>query len=93
MFIYFESSKILRILIDFIAGEVEYGSLRYFLYCGLGGILSCGLTHALVVPLDLIKCRMQVDPTKYTGFVQGFKVTVAENGPTGQCNHRIRTFE
>ena len=43
----------------------EFGSGKYFALCGLGGILSCGTTHTAVVPLDLVKCRIQVDPAKY----------------------------
>jgi hypothetical protein len=32
----------------------------YYLKCCLGGILSCGLTHLAVTPLDVAKCNMQV---------------------------------
>ena len=32
----------------------------YYKKCMAGGILSCGITHALVCPLDIVKCRMQV---------------------------------
>ena len=38
----------------------EFGSTKYFALCGLGGVLSCGLTHTMVTPLDLVKCRLQV---------------------------------
>lgn len=38
----------------------EFGSSKYYALCGIGGMLSCGLTHTFVVPLDLVKCRMQV---------------------------------
>lgn len=38
----------------------EFGSSKYYALCGFGGILSCGLTHTAVVPLDLVKCRLQV---------------------------------
>ena len=38
----------------------EYGSDKYIALCGFGGILSCGLTHTALVPVDLIKCRIQV---------------------------------
>lgn len=38
----------------------EFGSQKYFILCGFGGILSCGTTHTAVVPLDLVKCRIQV---------------------------------
>lgn len=34
-------------------------SPEYYYTCALGGILACGTTHALVTPLDLVKCRKQ----------------------------------
>jgi len=55
-----------------------YGSTTYFLYCGLGGVISCGTTHTALVPLDLVKCRIQVNPEKYGGIIKGFRVTLAE---------------
>jgi len=58
----------------------EFGSAKFYAYCGFGGMLSCGITHTLVVPLDLVKCRIQVDSAKYKSIVNGFKVTVAEEG-------------
>eukprot|EP00118_Oscarella_pearsei_P028818 m.3015 g.3015 ORF g.3015 m.3015 type:complete len:349 (+) comp9007_c0_seq1:74-1120(+) len=61
----------------------EFGSAKYYAICGFGGILSCGLTHTAVVPLDLVKCRIQVDPKKYVSLVNGMKVTVRENGIRG----------
>jgi len=64
-------------------GQVVYGSLEYYLKCAFGGALSCGLTHTAVVPLDLVKCRMQVDPAKYKNIGTGFKVSVAEEGARG----------
>lgn len=64
-------------------GEVEFGSGKYYALCGLGGILSCGITHTAIVPLDLVKCRIQVDPAKYKGIATGFRVSVAEEGIRG----------
>lgn len=61
----------------------EFGSTKYFMLCGIGGILSCGTTHTAVVPLDLVKCRLQVDQKKYKNLFNGFKVTVAEEGARG----------
>ncbi|KAB0386227.1 hypothetical protein FD755_001183 [Muntiacus reevesi] len=52
----------------------EYGSAKFYALCGLGGVLSCGLTHTAVVPLDLVKCRMQVDPQKYKGILMDFQL-------------------
>merc|ERR1711963_938151 len=39
----------------------EFGSQKYFALCAFGGVLSCGITHTMVTPLDLVKCRLQVD--------------------------------
>jgi len=60
--------------------EVEFGSTEYYIKCCIGGSLSCGLTHTIIVPLDLVKCRMQVDSAKYPSIGKGFKVTLAEGG-------------
>ena len=32
----------------------------YYGKCMVGGIFACGLTHAAVCPLDIVKCRRQV---------------------------------
>lgn len=70
----------------------EYGSMKYLLLCGLGGMLSCGLTHTVIVPLDLVKCRMQVDPGKYRGILSGFGVTVRDDGLRGLVRGWAPTF-
>lgn len=72
--------------------EVEFGSNEFFGLCALGGILSCGLTHTAVVPLDLVKCRLQVDAAKYKNLFHGFKVTVAEEGARGLAKGWAPTF-
>lgn len=61
----------------------EYGSPKFYALCGLGGVLSCGITHTAVVPLDLVKCRIQTNPEKYRSIFSGFKLTVKEEGPRG----------
>lgn len=70
----------------------EFGSLHYFALCGVGGILSCGTTHTFVVPLDLVKCRLQVDQAKYKNLFHGFKVSVAEEGMRGLAKGWAPTF-
>jgi solute carrier family 25 phosphate transporter 3 len=52
----------------------------YYLKCMLGGVLSCGLTHLAVTPLDVTKCNMQVFPGKYTGLISGMSTIVKEEG-------------
>lgn len=49
--------------------------MTYYGYCAFGGLLSCGITHTAIVPLDLVKCRIQVNPEKYKGIFNGFKVS------------------
>ena len=61
----------------------EFGSSKYYALCGFGGLLSCGLTHTAVTPLDLVKCRLQVNKEKYKSLGNGFKLTYAEGGPGG----------
>jgi len=68
------------------AGEeysCEFGSAKYFALCAFGGVLSCGITHTAVTPLDLVKCRLQVNKEKYKSLGNGFKVTVADAGARG----------
>merc|ERR1712020_1056 len=61
----------------------EFGSAKYFALCGFGGILSCGITHTAVTPLDLVKCRLQTNKEKYKNLGTGFKLTLAEGGAAG----------
>jgi len=49
----------------------------------LGGVLSCGLTHTAVVPLDIVKCRIQVFPEKYKNLISGLSTAVKEGGVGG----------
>ena len=60
----------------------EHNAL-YYAKCMFGGVLSCGLTHTAVVPLDVTKCKMQVFPEKYKGLVPGLRTIVAEEGTAG----------
>lgn len=46
----------------------------------------------MVVPLDLVKCRIQVDPAKYKSVFNGFKVTLAEDGSRGLLKGWAPTF-
>lgn len=42
--------------------KVEMYTPAFYAASTIGGILSCGLTHTAVTPLDLVKCNMQVFP-------------------------------
>jgi hypothetical protein len=34
--------------------------MSYYGKCMIGGLLACGLTHAAITPLDVVKCKRQV---------------------------------
>jgi len=55
----------------------------YYLRCMVGGMLACGLTHTAIVPLDVVKCKMQVFPEKYHGLRSGIRTVLAEEGARG----------
>jgi len=52
----------------------------YYLKSAIAGGICCGLTHGALTPVDVVKTRMQLDPSKFTGMVQGFQKTIAEEG-------------
>lgn len=38
----------------------ELGSAKFYFLCSVSGAPSTGLTHMVLTPLDLVKCRLQV---------------------------------
>lgn len=58
----------------------EVYSNEYFMLCAAGGAIACGSTHTALTPLDLVKCRLQVDHEKYKSIFNGFRVSWAEGG-------------
>lgn len=51
-----------------------------FLRFGLAGALCCSITHTAVVPIDVVKTRLQISPGKYKGMIDGFRRIPAEEG-------------
>ncbi len=51
----------------------------YYFKCMIGGALACGLTHTAIVPLDVMKCKKQLDPTFCKGMADGIS-KVKANG-------------
>eukprot|EP00003_Mantamonas_plastica_P014975 TRINITY_DN2566_c0_g1_i1.p1 TRINITY_DN2566_c0_g1~~TRINITY_DN2566_c0_g1_i1.p1 ORF type:complete len:207 (+),score=51.59 TRINITY_DN2566_c0_g1_i1:165-785(+) len=61
-------------------GAIKLYSGKYYTICAIGGVFSCGLTHTAVTPLDLVKCRRQVDPKLYSSVGDGFKQIIKNEG-------------
>jgi len=55
----------------------------YYAKCMVGGIFACGITHAAVCPLDIVKCRRQAQPHLYSSLGDGFKKINAAEGLKG----------
>ncbi|GAA5856326.1 hypothetical protein JCM9279_006423 [Rhodotorula babjevae] len=64
-------------------GKIELYSSKYYYTCALGGAVACGATHGFVTPLDLVKCRKQVDKNLYKSNMDGWKKIHAEGGVRG----------
>merc|ERR1712160_117832 len=62
-------------------GDVHDAS--YYAKSMAGGIFACGLTHAFICPLDIVKCRKQANPEMYKSIADGFKVINATEGLKG----------
>jgi len=61
----------------------ELGSAKFYFLCSVSGAPSTGLTHMVLTPLDLVKCRLQVNKEKYKSLGTGFKLTFSESGVKG----------
>lgn len=62
------------------AGGIPLFSSKYYAACTLGGIIACGPTHSAVTPLDLVKCRRQVNSALYKSNVQGWSTILKTKG-------------
>lgn len=65
------------------AGKMELYSGKYYAACTFGGMMACGLTHAAVTPLDLVKTRRQVDSKLYKSNFQGWGLIYRTEGLRG----------
>ena len=63
-----------------VMGQGPFGA-KYYLSGALAGGICCSITHGALTPVDVVKTRIQLDPTKYNqGFLGGFKQIIAEEG-------------
>jgi solute carrier family 25 phosphate transporter 3 len=47
--------------------------MSYYLKCMVGGLMACGLTHTAIVPLDVTKCKKQIDSNFCKTMIDGLK--------------------
>lgn len=63
--------------------KLELYSGQYYAACTFGGMMACGLTHTAVTPLDLVKCRRQVNSSLYKGNFQAWGLIYRAEGLRG----------
>jgi len=63
--------------------KIELYSGKYFAACALGGVIACGPTHTAVTPLDLVKCRRQVDSKLYSSNLGAWRTIIKGDGLKG----------
>jgi len=65
-------------------GKIVKDTNEYFAVCGLAGILSCGLTHAAMTPVDMVKCNKQNNPDIFNkGMFGNMKILTGYKGMRG----------
>eukprot|EP00581_Thalassiosira_minuscula_P003064 CAMPEP_0183744606 /NCGR_PEP_ID=MMETSP0737-20130205/65816_1 /TAXON_ID=385413 /ORGANISM="Thalassiosira miniscula, Strain CCMP1093" /LENGTH=645 /DNA_ID=CAMNT_0025980251 /DNA_START=359 /DNA_END=2297 /DNA_ORIENTATION=- len=55
-------------------------TLDIYALLGISGGAGCALTHTLVIPLDVVKTRLQTDPGRYDGILDGAATMAKEEG-------------
>jgi solute carrier family 25 phosphate transporter 3 len=60
-------------------GQGPFDAMHYT-KAAFGGAVCCSVTHGGTTPIDVVKTRMQLDPTKYTSFMGTGKAVFAEGG-------------
>ncbi|KAF7117819.1 hypothetical protein CNMCM5793_007122 [Aspergillus hiratsukae] len=73
-------------------GKIEPWTPKYYAACAFGGLLACGLTHTAVTPLDLVKCRRQVDPQLYKSNIEAWRLIRSAEGIRGVFTGWSPTF-
>lgn len=72
--------------------KIQLYTKDYFIACTIGGAIACGPTHSAMTPLDLIKCRRQVDSSLYSSNIQAFKTILKGEGVGGLLTGFGATF-
>jgi len=65
----------------------------HYLKAAFGGAVCCSITHGGTTPIDVVKTRMQLDPTKYTSFLGTFNMVRNAEGFGALTTGAMATFQ
>jgi solute carrier family 25 phosphate transporter 3 len=63
--------------------EVPAYSFGTYARFGISGAAGCALTHSVVIPLDVVKTKIQTDPGQYANILDGARRIVEQEGLQG----------
>ncbi|KAJ3364766.1 mitochondrial phosphate carrier protein [Allomyces arbusculus] len=65
-----------------LGGGPKHSGVDLYARYAFAGALCCSITHGALTPVDVVKTRLQLDPTVYNrGMVAAFRQVVAAEGP------------
>ena len=68
---------------DQVMGQGPF-DMKYFLSGALAGGICCSITHGGLVPVDVVKTKIQLQPDVYNkGFIGGFGQVIEAEGMNG----------
>jgi len=73
-------------------GQGPFDAVHYT-KAAFGGAVCCSVTHGGTTPIDVIKTRMQLEPTRYTSFVGTYKDIMAKEGGGALFTGVVPTFQ
>jgi solute carrier family 25 phosphate transporter 3 len=74
-----------------IERDMEIGLETYLRFC-LSGAVCSSAVHLALTPIDVVKTKLQTNPTKYRGIVYSFKKVLKEGGPSSFFTGWAPTF-
>merc|ERR1719271_2353323 len=67
--------------------------VTHYTKAAFGGAVCCSVTHGGTTPIDVVKTRMQLEPTKYTSFIGTGKSIMATEGTGALFTGVMPTFQ
>ena len=68
---------------DMVMGQGPF-DMKYFLSGALAGGICCSITHGGLVPVDVVKTKIQLQPDVFNkGFIGGFGQVIEKEGMGG----------